>query len=279
MRARKRFAQHFLEPAWVRKVAAAVAPTAEDALIEIGPGRGALTLALAEAGPTMTAIELDRDLSAELAPRLPEHVALVQGDVLDVDLEACALATLARRAQRLPEAGARLAPTVRVAGNLPYNISTPLIARLVKVARETGLLSDATLMVQLEVAERLTAAPGAGAYGPLGVLAQTWSDAEIVLRLPPGAFRPPPRVQSAVVQLRFRPARVAIADLATFDRVVRAAFLQRRKVLANALQPVAARAGTTAPALLARAGIDGRRRPETLALDEWARLSAAVTGA
>ncbi len=279
MRARKRFAQHFLEAAWVRKVAEAVAPRREDALIEIGPGRGALTLALAAGGATMTAIELDRDLAAELGPRLPAHVELVEGDVLDVDLAACAAGTLDRRRQRFPEEAPGWAPQVRVAGNLPYNISTPLIARLVAFARDTGLVRDATLMVQLEVAERLTAAPGSGDYGPLSVLAQAWSEAAIVLRLPPGAFRPPPKVQSAVVSLRFGGPRAAIGDVAAFDRLVRSVFLQRRKVLSNALQPVAAAAGLDATAVLAAAGIDGRRRPQTLSLDELAALARGLAAA
>ncbi len=250
MRARKRFAQHFLEPAWVRKVAAAVAPRPHDALIEIGPGQGALTMALAEAGPTMTLVELDRDLAAALRPRLPSHVELVEADVLDVDLRLCAIDTLARRSARFGEQAAGWPATVRVAGNLPYNISTPL----------------------------LVARPGCGDYGPLSVLAQMWSDAEIVLRVPAGAFRPPPKVQSAVVTLRFRPARAPVADLERFDRVVRAVFLQRRKMLSNALQPVAESAGTSAGAALARANLDGRRRPETLSLEELARLVEAVDG-
>lgn len=278
MRARKRFAQHFLEAAWVRKVASAVSPRAHDALVEIGPGHGALTMALAEPGPTMTLVELDRDLAADLRPRLPAHVELIEGDVLDVDLHQCVTGTLARRLARFGDEAAGWPATVRVAGNLPYNISTPLIARLVAFARDTGLVSDATLMVQLEVAERLTARPGCGDYGPLSVLAQMWSDAEIVLRLPPGAFRPPPKVQSAVIGLRFRPARAPVADVERFDRVVRAVFLQRRKVLSNALQPVALSFGTSAAEALAAAGIDGRRRPETLSIEELARLVEAVAG-
>lgn len=276
MRARKRFAQHFLEPAWVRKVAASVAPRPTDALIEIGPGRGALTMALAESGPTMTVVELDRDLAEELRPRLPTHVTLVEGDVLDVDLAACARDTLTRRAARLPAETPPWPDTVRVAGNLPYNISTPLIARLIGAARGGEVFSDATLMVQLEVAERLAAAPGTGDYGPLSVLAQLWSDVAIVLRLPPGAFRPPPKVQSAVVKLTFRPPRVTVADQPAFDAMVRAVFLLRRKMLANALQPYATSVGTTAATALAAAEIDPRRRPETLSLAELARLSAAL---
>jgi 16S rRNA (adenine1518-N6/adenine1519-N6)-dimethyltransferase len=204
-------------------------------------------------------------------------VELVEGDVLEVDLAACAAATLARRRERFPAEADGWPAAVRVAGNLPYNISTPLIARLVSFARDTGLVADATLMVQLEVAERLTASPGSGDYGPLSILAQTWGEAAIVLRLPPGAFRPPPKVQSAVVALRFRPARVPVTDVAAFERLVRAVFLQRRKVLSNALQPVATAMGTNADEALARAGIDGRRRPQTLSLAELARLTTALS--
>ena len=273
MRARRRFAQHFLEPAWVAKVAACLAPREEDAILEVGPGRGALTLAIAAAGPTMTVVELDRDLAADLAPRLPSHVTLVEGDVLDVDLAGCLDATLARRAERFGERAGGWPATVRIAGNLPYNISTPLIARLVALARDTGRVRDAVLMVQLEVARRLAAAPGSGDYGPLSVLGQLWADVELVLRLPPGAFRPPPRVQSSVVRLRFRSPSVAIADLAVFERLVRAIFLQRRKMLSNALAPFGQSLGRSAQDALARADIDGRRRPETLSLTELARLA------
>ena len=276
MRARKRFAQHFLEAAWVRKVAACVAPRPTDALIEVGPGRGALTLALAAAGPTMTAIELDRDLVAELAPRLPDHVRLVEGDVLSVDLVETLRELLARRAGRLGAEGDALPATARVAGNLPYNISTPLIVRLVTVARDSGLVADATLMVQREVADRLAGRPGTGDYGPLGILSQTWADVSVPLLLPSGAFRPPPRVESAVVTLRFRPPRAPIASVAIYDQLVRSVFLHRRKTLSNALASFAATRGTTAAAALERAALDGRRRPETLALDEIARLAGVL---
>ena len=273
MRARKRFAQHFLEAAWVRKVAACVNAGPSDAILEVGPGRGALTLALAAAGPTMVAIELDRDLAAELGPRLPPHVSLVAGDVLAVDLAAAARQLLERRADRLGPGAADLAPLVRVAGNLPYNISTPLIARLVTVARDSGLFSDATVMVQREVADRLCGRPGTGDYGPLSILAQTWADVATPLHLPAGAFRPPPKVSSSVVTFRFRPARATIDDVAQFETVVRTAFLHRRKTLNNTLLGLAQSRGTTPGAVLASAGLDGTRRPETLEIEEFARLA------
>lgn len=278
MRARKRFAQHFLEPAWVAKVAACLGARPEDAVIEIGPGRGALTLAVAAAGPTMTAIELDRDLAVALRPRLPPHVELVEADVLDADLPACVERTLARRAARFGERAAGWPAEVRVAGNLPFNISTPLIGRLVRLARETGRVRDAVLMVQAEVAERLAASPSSGDYGPLGVFTQLWADVAIALRLPPGAFRPPPRVNSAVITLRFRPPAVQIGAPETFERLVRAIFLQRRKMLSNALASFAGSRGTTPDVALAGAGLDGRRRPETLTLEELGRLSSVLDG-
>lgn len=279
MRARKRFAQHFLEAAWVKKVADGIRPLPTDAILEVGPGRGALTAALAQPGPTMTLIELDRDLAAELAPKLPVHVDLVTGDVLDVDLHAAVDALLARRADRLGAGAAGLPPVVRVAGNLPYNISTPLIARLVALARDSGKVSDATVMVQREVADRLCGQPGGGDYGPLSILAQTWADVSITLHLPPGAFRPPPKVASAVVTMRFRPARVAIDDVADFERVVRTTFLHRRKTLSNCLQSLAHSRGTTSAAVLGELGLDGRRRPETLSISEFAALARALGGA
>jgi 16S rRNA (adenine1518-N6/adenine1519-N6)-dimethyltransferase len=143
----------------------------------------------------------------------------------------------------------------------------------VTLARDTGLVSDLTVMVQREVAERLCGRPGTGDFGPLSILAQTWADVAMALHLPAGAFRPPPKVASAVVTFTFRPARVDVGDVAQFDRVVRSAFLHRRKTVANALQSVAHAHGTTMAALLAAADLDGRRRPETLEIDEFARLA------
>jgi 16S rRNA (adenine1518-N6/adenine1519-N6)-dimethyltransferase len=131
-------------------------------------------------------------------------------------------------------------------------------------------------MLQEEVAARVMAPPGGRDYGPLAIAVQLRADARRLLALPPGAFRPPPKVRSALVGLGFRAARVEIADEALFERVVRAVFTQRRKTLANALQPFAAAHGTVAHDVLARAGLDGRRRPETLDLAEYARLSAVI---
>jgi 16S rRNA (adenine1518-N6/adenine1519-N6)-dimethyltransferase len=148
----------------------------------------------------------------------------------------------------------------------------------VSAARDSGLFSDAIVMVQREVAERLCGTPGTGEYGPLSILAQTWADLAIVLHLPPGAFRPPPKVASAVVTFGFRRARVRIEDVAGFERVVRTIFLHRRKTLANCLRGLAHARGTTPSAVLAATDLDGRRRPETLAIEEFARLAHALGG-
>jgi 16S rRNA (adenine1518-N6/adenine1519-N6)-dimethyltransferase len=260
-RARKRFGQHFLEPAWVARLIAAVAPNSNETFIEIGPGRGALTAPLAERAGKVIAVELDRDLAATLAPRVPQNVRLVQANFLDVDL---------------PQLLQGEHPPVRVVGNLPYNVASPILFRLLDTADEGRLLRDATLMVQREVADRIVAAPGGGDYGAMSIQVQLVADVERVLSLPPGAFRPPPKVHSAVVQLRFRSPRVDVGSREVFERVVRGLFLQRRKTLANALKPVAASFGHSSLDVLQKAGLDGGRRPETLSLEDIARLSQAV---
>jgi len=260
-RARKRFGQHFLEPAWVARLIAAVAPTSNETFIEIGPGRGALTAPLAERAGKVIAVELDRDLAATLAPRVPQNVRLVQANFLDVDL---------------PQLLQGEHPPVRVVGNLPYNVASPILFRLLDTADEGRLLRDATLMVQREVADRIVAAPGGRDYGAMSIQVQLVADVERVLSLPPGAFRPPPKVHSAVVQLRFRRPRADVGSREVFERVVRGLFLQRRKTLANALKPVAASFGHSSLDVLQKSGLDGGRRPETLSLEDIARLSQAV---
>jgi len=260
-KARKRFGQHFLEPAWVARLIAAVAPTADETFIEIGPGRGALTAPLAERAGKVIAVELDRDLAATLETRVAQNVRLVQADFLDVDLPQLL------QGEHTP---------VRVVGNLPYNVASPILFRLLDLADEGRLLRDATLMVQREVADRIVAAPGGGDYGAMSIQVQLLADVARVLSLPPGAFRPPPKVHSAVVQLRFRPPCVDVGSHAVFERVVRGLFLQRRKTLANALKPVAASFGHSSLDVLRKTGLDGGRRPETLSLEDIARLSQAV---
>ena len=283
MRTRKRFGQHFLESAWADKVVAAIAPQPADRFVEIGPGPGALTFRLAPRVAHLTAIEVDRDIAEELRLKLPGNVDLVVADVLEVDLLAQAEGPF------------------RVAGNLPYNISTPILFRLIAAARGSGAelgadepanppfdsasprsgqtILDATLMVQREVADRLEAVPGTGDYGVLSISVQLHAEVRRVLTLPPGAFRPPPRVHSAVVRLTFRPPTVAIGDERQFEAMVRSMFTQRRKTLANALAAFAEGRGQRAADVLRAAGIDPWRRPETLTLEELALLAARFAAA
>jgi 16S rRNA (adenine1518-N6/adenine1519-N6)-dimethyltransferase len=281
MRARKRFGQHFLAPAWADKLVEALEPGDQDRFLEIGPGPGALTLRLAPRVAHVTAVEVDRDLAAALQPRLPANVELIVADFLAADLTSL------------------LAPgPLRVAGNLPYNISSPILFRLIEMARGEpsanpstpasprrggARLVDATLMLQREVAERLEAQPGTGDYGVLSISVQLHAGVKRLLTLPPGAFRPAPSVHSALVRLTFRPPAAAPQDEALFEAMVRSMFTQRRKTLANALAPFAGSRGMDAAAALGNAGIDPRRRPETLDLAELTRLAdrfaAPSTGA
>jgi 16S rRNA (adenine1518-N6/adenine1519-N6)-dimethyltransferase len=260
VRARKRFGQHFLEPSWVRKVVDAIEPGPEDVFLEIGPGRGALTFALAERAAAVVAVEIDRTLAAQLRRSAPSNVTVVESDILRLDLAA----VLREHAAGRP---------IRVAGSLPYNISSPILFALIRLFRAGAGLSDATVMLQLEVAERLAAQPGSRDYGVLTILTSLWADIDLALVLPPGAFRPPPKVRSAVVRLGFRQPRVDVSDTDSFEALVKAIFSQRRKTLSNALKPFAAIRGLDAAAMLREANLDGRRRPETLDLAELARLT------
>jgi len=260
-RPRKRFGQHFLEPVWVAKLIEAINPAGDDTFLEIGPGRGALTRPLAARAGRVVAVEIDRDLAAALVREQIANLRVVASDVLELDLES------ALRDEQHP---------VRVAGNLPYNVSSPILFALLKGADGGRFFSDATLMLQKEVADRLVATPGGKQYGALAIQVAVSADVEHLLTLPPGAFRPPPQVTSAVVRLRFRPRAVDVGDPRIFERIVRGIFLQRRKTLANALRPVADALGHSAAQLLERAGVDGRLRPEALTLADIARLSRAM---
>ena len=272
---RKRFGQHFLEPAWADKLVTAIEPQADDRFLEIGPGPGALTLRLAPRVAHVTAIEVDRDLAADLAPRLPANVDLVVADFLQLDLGPLAVSG-----------------PLRVAGNLPYNISSPILFRLIHAARRSGSappdsesrvpspeprLVDATLMLQREVADRLEAVPGTGDYGVLSISVQLHADVRRLLTLPPGAFRPAPKVHSAVVRLTFRPPLAPPRDEQVFEAMVRSAFTQRRKTLANALASFADARGMRAVEALQASGIAPSRRPETLDLAELTRLADCFT--
>jgi 16S rRNA (adenine1518-N6/adenine1519-N6)-dimethyltransferase len=268
---RKRFGQHFLAPAWADKVVRAIGPTRDDRFLEIGPGAGALTLRLAPRVEHLTAIEIDRDLAAVLKRQLPPHVDLIVADFLDVDL-----------------APFLAAGPLRIAGNLPYNLSSPILFKLLAAAGPerpglqpecradllgppTGLI-DATVMLQLEVAERLVARPETKDYGVLTIFTALRAEVRQVLTLPPGAFRPPPRVHSAVVKLTFKPSPLPADSQPVFEKMVRTMFMQRRKTLLNALRPFAESVGRDCREALTAAAIDPIRRPETLTQADLLRL-------
>jgi 16S rRNA (adenine1518-N6/adenine1519-N6)-dimethyltransferase len=258
--ARKRFGQHFLEAAWVVKMIRAIAPATDDVFYEIGPGHGALTRELTSRVSSVTAFEIDRDLAAELEATAPANLSIVTGDFL-------------KSGWILDH---RPSQPVRVAGNLPYNVASPILFKLIELYHEGIIFTDATLMLQREVADRLVARPGSKEYGVLSILVQLSADAERLLALPPGAFRPAPKVQSALVRLRFHPPSPAPHSLETLAAMVQAIFTRRRKTLDNALRAFRPWDRATASEVLARAEIDGRRRPETLDLPELVRLADAA---
>ena len=234
--ARRRFGQHFLhDPRVLARIVDAIAPQPGDVLVEIGPGEGALTRPLLERAGTLYAIELDRDLAERLRqlPALTVH----EGDALEFDF-------------------ARLPAGMRLVGNLPYNISTPLLFHLAKYADR---VRDMHFMLQLEVVERMVAAASTAEYGRLSVALQARFTMEKLFTVSKGAFRPPPKVESAVVRLTPRCAMLAIDE-----DLLRRAFSARRKQLRNALPGID----------FAAAGIDARLRPENLTPTDYARLSA-----
>ena len=256
--------QHFLrDRTVVDRVLELVAPTARDLVVEIGPGRGALTESLAARAGRLLALEIDGGLAAALQARFADAPSV---EILQADARRFDYAGL--RARR-PDPEGR----VLVAGNLPYSVGKPILAALV----ESGaVIDEMTLMLQKEVADRVAAPPGSKTYGALSVLTQAAAAVRLAFPVPPGAFSPPPQVDSAVLHLRpHREPPVPLPDPRRFAAVVRAAFGQRRKSLANALA-----AGLAVPAETARdrcqaAGIDPGRRAETLSLAEFAHLALA----
>ena len=251
---RKRFGQHFLHDRSVLdRIVREIGPAPDQALVEIGPGRGALTERLIGQSRTLDTVEIDRDLAAELRSRwgATPGFQLHEADALDFDFAALSAAR-----------GARL----RVIGNLPYNISTPLLFHLA-AAHES--IDDLHVMLQKEVIDRIAAAPGGDAYGRLTVMLAPWFETTHLFDVGPGAFSPPPRVWSAVARLKVR-REPAFALPPAFARVVSAAFSHRRKTLRNALRSL-----LETDAIVA-AGIDPGVRPETLSPAEFARLAAQV---
>ena len=249
--ARKRFGQHFLhDPATRQRIVDAVGARRGDALVEIGPGRGALTRALFDAAGGLDAIEIDRDLAAALESEYAQSPTfhLHRADALRFDFGALCAA----RGRRL-----------RIVGNLPYNVSTPLLFHLLATH---DAIDDMHVMLQREVIERIVAPAGGEHYGRLGVMLAPWVEAEHLFDVGPGAFQPPPRVWSAVARLRVR-REPAFAVDARYGRLVTAAFSARRKTLRNACR------GLLGPADLEATGIDPGIRPEMLTPAQFGQLA------
>jgi 16S rRNA (adenine1518-N6/adenine1519-N6)-dimethyltransferase len=248
---KKQLGQHFLHDAGIiERIVRAVNPQPGERLVEIGPGRGAITVPLLRLHDALTVIEIDRDLLAHLR-RIGDtagNLEILHADVLSVDFTALA-------------AGG----TLRLVGNLPYNISTPI---LFHVLEHAAAIRDMHFMLQKEVVDRMAAAPGGKVYGRLSVMLQAYCEVIPLFDVPPAAFHPPPQVDSAVVRLLPRaPASIAIADRALFERLVRDAFGQRRKTLRNALSALCA-----ADDILA-AGLRPQARAEELAVAEFVALA------
>jgi len=251
-RAKKSLGQHFLhDEVVIERIVRAIAPRAGERLVEIGPGQGALTLPLLARHGRLTAIEFDRDLLAPLTAAAAKHgeLTLIHANVLDVDLRALA----------------GDAP-IRLVGNLPYNLSSPILFHALEHAAG-GQILDMTFMLQKEVVERMAADPGSKVYGRLSVMLQAGCDVIPLFDIGPEAFRPPPKVDSALVRLFPRdPASVGIGNPARFAQIVKAAFGQRRKTLRNALN------GVMGSEAIAAAGISPQARAEQVSVAEFVAL-------
>ena len=248
---RKRFGQHFLHDPWVlSRIVDAIAPQAGDALVEIGPGEGALTRPLLARIPSLTAVEIDRDLAAALVAEFPpERLQVIVADALDYDFSA-------------------LPTGLRVVGNLPYNVSTPLLFHLAAFADR---VRDMHFMLQLEVVDRMAASHSTPAYGRLSVMLQRRFRIQRLFKVAPGAFRPPPKVESAVVRLTPLPAaEVVPLDERLFGTVVTRAFGARRKTLRNALISLIDAEGLSA------LGIDPGLRPENVSPADYIRIAIDI---
>jgi 16S rRNA (adenine1518-N6/adenine1519-N6)-dimethyltransferase len=254
-RARKRFGQNFLADSLVvRRIVESIGPQAGQIVVEIGPGLAALTEPLAESGAELHLVEIDRDLAGALEQRFQDrsNVSLHVGDALQMDFSAMT--------------GGR---TFRLVGNLPYNISTPLLFHVLQWA---PLITDMHFMLQQEVVDRMAAPPGGKARGRLSVMCQYHCQVTPLFTVPPEAFRPAPSVQSAIVRLApHAQPPVRVSDFSHFDRVVTQAFSMRRKTLRNSLR------GLLDAETIAAAGIDPGLRPEALDLAQFAALAERVT--
>ncbi len=252
---RKRFGQHFLHDQGIlRRIVETISPQPGEHVIEIGPGEGALTLPLLRTAGRMTAIELDRDLIEPLREKARGvgELTIISADVLTVDFTALAN-------------GSKL----RIVGNLPYNISTPILFHCLEHA---AAIHDMHFMLQKEVVDRMASPPGSKTFGRLSVMLQLRCDVQPLLHVPPGAFRPPPKVESAVVRLVPLPSNeLPDVDPTLLGNIVRAAFGQRRKTLSNSVSEFATAAN------LVEAGIDPRARAEQLAPQAFVNLAKIVS--
>ncbi len=253
-RPRKRFGQHFLtDPSVIDAIVHSIAPSESDTIVEIGPGPGAITGPLASRCGQLHAVELDRDLAAALRLQFGEsdNFQLHEADALSFDFSA-------------------LGPELRLVGNLPYNISTPLLFHLMG---HRDAIVDMHFMLQKEVVDRIAAEPGSKAYGRLTIMLGCHFESEALFDVPPEAFDPPPAVTSAIVRLRPRPAgEFAIDDEALLSRLVATAFSQRRKTLRNALKSM------VEPIDLDVVGIDPTLRPEDIEISLWVDLANHLAG-
>ncbi|MGB5163738.1 MAG: 16S rRNA (adenine(1518)-N(6)/adenine(1519)-N(6))-dimethyltransferase RsmA [Woeseiaceae bacterium] len=250
-RPRKRFGQHFLtDPGVVQAIVSAIAPTAADVVVEIGPGPGAITRPLARKAGHLHVVELDRDLVAALRIEFADadNVTVHEADALQFDFAA-------------------LGERLRIVGNLPYNISTPLLFHLLQ---QRGNIIDMHFMLQKEVVQRMAAAPGSKSYGRLGIMLGCYLDIESLFDVDRLAFEPPPAVTSAIVRLVPQAHPLAIADEALLSRLVAAAFSKRRKTLRNALKNE-----VDEDDLLA-VGVDPSLRPEQVAIASWIALGNRI---
>jgi 16S rRNA (adenine1518-N6/adenine1519-N6)-dimethyltransferase len=256
---RQALGQHFLNnPRILERIVRAVAPGPGETVIEIGPGHGSLTRPLAAAAGRVVAIERDAALVAELEAGKPANVAIVPGDALRISFREIL-------------AGVGVLPPVKIAGNLPYSISGPFLARFWE---EREIFLRGVFLIQREVAERIAARPGGKDYAPLSILLQIAFEVKIVLSVAPGSFSPPPKVDSAVIVLdrRARPV-VDVPDPEAFRRFLNAAFAHRRKTLVNNLAASGVPPRRT-EAALDRLGLESKIRPEEVAIPGWAALFA-----
>jgi 16S rRNA (adenine1518-N6/adenine1519-N6)-dimethyltransferase len=265
-RPRKRFGQHFLvDPSAIRQIVDLVQPQETDRVLEIGPGRGALTKPLVARLEHLVVVEIDRDLAAFLCQRfVGPKFRLIEDDILRLDLRGVAR-----------EEGKE---KLLIVGNLPYNITAPLLFRLLE---QVDCVGKAFLMLQSEVAWRLVAPPGTKDYSLLSVLLAMHAEVKVRLEVSRRAFRPVPKVESTVVELNFRSScRYPVQDEGFFTRLVRTAFAQRRKMLRNSLLGLVPRGGREElEKIAAHAALDLQRRPETLTLEEFGLLSDAFAAA